>query len=203
LFKSIKRFKNFDEITEFRLRNAFFVSIGIAILAPILVTLKGLYLAVYIVSIFLIISTLSVKSNEYMTKNFSISSLYKMGIFIHLSLIFISLIYFISPGLMVWLDSIAVILETIVFSSYSIVLNNYIAHHYPKSMQEFQVVRNSSWADGFLLGLLLVTLLTYFYSIGTALVVFVVLDSMFVVWTFKNYYFFDKFEQLKCLKGLE
>lgn len=194
MFGSLKKFKNFDKITEFRLINAFLVSIGIAILSPIIVTLKGLYLAVYIVSIFLIISTLSVKTNEYMTKRFSVSSLYKMGIFIHLAFILISSIYFIDPILMIWLNSIAVILETAVFSSYSIILNNYLAHKYPKSMQEFQVVRNSSWADGFLLGLLLVTFLTYFYSIGVALVVFIILDLLFVVWTFKNYRFFDSLD---------
>lgn len=197
VFRYFKRFKELDKITEFRLINAFLVAIGMALLAPVVVTLKGLYLAVWVISLFSIAATLAVKLNAYMTKTFTIPQLYKMGIFIHLLFIFASGLYFYDPHLMIWLDSSLVILETAIFSSYSILLNNYLADYHPKSMQLFQVVRNSSWADGFLLGLFTVTIITYFSTVGTALVFFICYNLLFSAWMIYNWDFYKDIENLK------
>jgi hypothetical protein len=197
LGRSLQKFKEFDKVSEFRLINAFLVAIGLALLSPILVTLKGMYLAVWVISVFSIISTLAVKTNRYMTKTFSIEQLFRMGIGVHLLLITVAVLYFYSPALMIWLESMLVIIEVAVFSSYSILLNNYIADYYPKSMQEFQVVRNSSWADGFLVGLFLVTGTTYFFSTGAGIIVFVGFNICFSLWMIYNWNFYEDIENLK------
>lgn len=189
--KTIRRFKEFDEVTEFRLINAFLTAIGISLLTPVIITLKGLYLAVWVISIFSILSTLSVKTNDFFVKTFGLSSLYKLGIFMHLLLVLSSCVYFYSPMLMIWLDSLMVILVTMVFSAYSILLNNYITHNYPESINDFQVVRNSSWADGFLVGLIVITLITYFLSTSVGVAIFIGFNSMFSLWMIYNWKFFD------------
>lgn len=196
MFNYFKKFKEQDEITEFRLINSFLVSVGFAILAPIIIVLKGAFLMVWVISLFSIAATLAVKSNKYLTEKFTISELYKLGIFIHLMFIISTLFYFLSPVLMVWLDSSLVILETAVFSSYSILLNNYITDNFPKSMQSFQVIRNSSWADGSLLGLSLITLVTYFSTTEVGLIVFIIYNFLFSLWLIYNWSFFDNKEYL-------
>ena len=196
-FRVFKKLKIFDAVTEFRLINAFLVAVGMAILAPIIVTLKGLFLAVWVISIFSIATTLAVKANHFMTNTFTISQLYKMGIFIHLMLISVTGLYFFSPVLMIWLDSTLVIMEIAVFSSYSILLNNYLTDHFPKSMQEFQVIRNSSWADGFMIGLITVTVITYFSTIGTALIFFMIYNLLFSAWMIYNWNFYKNIEKQK------
>lgn len=98
---------------------------------------------------------------------------------------------------MIWLESMLVIIEVAVFSSYSILLNNYIADHYPKSMQEFQVVRNSSWADGFLVGLFIVTGTTYFFTTGTGIIVFAAFNIGFSIWMLSNWNFYKDIKNLK------
>ena len=197
MFKTLKRLNNLDDVSKFRLQNSFFVAIGIALLSPILVTLKGTFIAVWAISLLTILSTLSVKTNDYMTKKFSIPQLFKMGIFLHISFVLGAGIYFISPEIMIWLDSILVIAETTIFSAYSILLNNYITDYYPESMQEFQILRNSTWADGFLLGLFLITIVTFFYPLGTSILFFIFFNSLFCSWMLYNWNFFDKIEKIK------
>ena len=83
-------------------------------------------IAVWVISMFSIISTLAVKTNNYMTTNFNIADLYKMGVILHIALVFITSIYFYSPVLMVWLESALGIIEVAIFSAFSIVLNTYL-----------------------------------------------------------------------------
>jgi len=185
------RFKEFDSITEFRLYNSFYIAIGMALITPIIISLKGTYMLPYIISIFAIIQTLSIKSNNYIVNKFSTSSIYKMGVIIHISFIFISSIYFYSPKLMIYLDSFLGIIEVAIFSSYSIALNNYLAKEHPNSMSSFQILRNSSYADGFLLGLGFITLIIYFSSIGYAIWSFIIFNVIFSIWLINNWRFYD------------
>ncbi len=181
-FKTYLKFKNFDKVTEFRLINMILVAIAMGLLGPIIITLKGSLLAVWVISMFSIISTLSIKTNNYMTKKYNFAELYKMGVVIHILIIVGACLYFVNPLIMVWLDSLLVIAEVMVFSAYSILLNNFITDYYPDTMNDFQVVRNSAYADGGLLGLFLITIITYFFSISIGLVVFIVFNFLFSIW---------------------
>jgi hypothetical protein len=185
------KFSKFDKVTELRLINSFLIAFGMALFAPVLVSLKGIYLAAYIISIFAIAQTLAVKTNNYMVKNVSIRSMFRIGVYIHLAFIFVSGLYFYSPELMIWLDSIIGIIEVAVFSAFSISLNNYITDNYPDSMSEFQIIRNGSWADGYLLGLFIITIVTYLLTVGTAILLFIFFNLLFSIWMITKWNFYN------------
>jgi len=194
-----KKFKKFDKVTELRLINAFIVAIGIALLTPILVSLKGIYLAAWVISLFTIAQTLAVKTNKWVVSHVTIEQMFKLSIIIHLLFITISAIYFISPLYMVIADSILGIVEVSLFTAFSISLNNYITDKHPDEMSNFQIVRNGSWADGFLFGLLVVTIITYFSTIGVAIGVFIVFNLIFSLWLITKWNFYTNEEYCTTL----
>jgi len=195
LIKIFNSFKYFDKITEFRLINAYIFALAFGIIGPILIILKGQFMLAWIISLFSIFSVVSVKFNEYMVETFDLSTIYKIGVMINISLSFSTLIYFYSPMIMVYVDSFIGIIEVAVFSSYSIMLNNYITKYYPDDMNKFQIVRNSTWADGQLLGLLIVTILTFFYSLIVSILFLIIFEVFFNVWLVKNWHYFDENEK--------
>jgi len=186
----------FDPVTKFRLQNAFAVGIGLALIAPIMIALKGALLPIWAIATFAIIATVSVKTNSYFS-SFRLDQLYHWGIYVHLVLVFIALSYFIDPTLMVILESLLVIMEMTIFSAYSIVLTEYLTDYYPDSMKKFQIVKNNSWADASLIGLTIVTIITYFFSTGLAIGIFIIYNSAFAGWMIKNWDFYTNPE----LKG--
>jgi len=187
LIKYFKRFKEFDKITEFRIINSLFIAIGMALLVPVIVSLKGMYFAAWLIGLFSIVQTLTVKTNEYIVNRISIRTMFRIGIYIHFAYIFMSLFYFWNPEIMLWMDSILGIIEVALFSAFSISLNNYITDCYPKSMSRFQIFRNSVWADGYLIGLFMVTGITYFGTIGHAVIAFIIFNIFFNIWMIKNW----------------
>ncbi len=191
MFGSIKKFNQFDKVTEFRLINAFLVSIGLSLLAPLIITLKGTLMLAWIISVFAILNMLAVKTNDFIVEKFTLDQLYKIGIITHILLILSAGLFYWSPLLMIWLDSSIVIIETAVFSSYSIMLTNYLTDNYPNDMKKFQIVRNSSWADGALAGLGIITLVTFFFPLSYAIGAFIIFNLGFSIWMVKNWNFFD------------
>ncbi len=99
----------------------------------------------------MIAEQLSMKSNRYLTNKFSISALYKIGIFLHILFMMSSLLYFYDKTIMIIIDSTIAILDIAVFSALSIKLNNYLVNNYPESNNDFQIIRNSIWVDGVLM----------------------------------------------------
>ena len=188
--KYFNRLKQFDRVTEFRLKNAFFVAVGISIMTPILISLKGQYMLPWIISAFAIAQALSVKTNGWFVSTFTLSQFLKIIIGFHIIFVITALTFFYSPTLMIWLSSIVAIIESTVFSAYSIVLNNYITDNYPKSMSTFQITRNGIWSDGFLLGLTTVTLITFFSEISSAIIIFMVFNSLYSLWLLYNINFY-------------
>ena len=186
----IFKISQFDAITKFRLINAFLVSIGMGLLSPVLVVLKGQLLPVWLISMFGIINTLSVKTNSYFSKK-PLSWLYKTGVILHIMFVVTALLYFINPLVMILLDSTLVIAEIAIFSAYGIVLNNYITINYPDSMNDFQIVRNGIWADGTLIGLALSALITSIYGLPGMIISFVLFNALFSVWMLKNWNFYN------------
>lgn len=189
--KYFNRFSEFSEVTELRLINSFLVAFSMALFVPVIVSLKGLYLAAWIISIFAILQTLSVKTNNWVVHNLSIRTMFRIGVYIHIAFIFISSLYFYSPELMIWLDSFIAIIEVAIFSAFSISLNNYITDIHPNEMSKFQIIRNSSWADGYLLGLLIVTGITYFYTLGIAVLGFILFNILFSIWMITKWNFYN------------
>jgi hypothetical protein len=190
LSKTLKAFKEFDEITTFRLVNSFIVAFGITMLLPVLTVLQGTLMLAWIIALFKIGDMLAVKSNEIFVHTFSMDELYKMTIILHIFYTLGAGLYFWNPLVMIYVDSIFALFEAAIISAYSITLNNYIANNYPKSMSRFQIVRNSSWADGALIGLLISTVTLYFLPLGWTLGIFLVINSSFTTWLLINWNFY-------------
>lgn len=188
--KYFDKLKQFDKVTEFRLQNAFLVAIGMSILAPILISLKGIYLLPWIISAFAIAQALAVKTNHWFISTFNLDQFLKLAIIFHIIFIMVAGTYFYSPDLMVWLSSITAVIEITIFSAYSIVLNNYLTDNYPQSMSKFQVVRNSIWSDGYLIGLIAVGLTTFFSTLGMAVAIFMFFNTLFSFWLIKRWNFY-------------
>lgn len=185
-----KKFKSFDKITELRLINAFIVAIGLALLTPVLISLKGIYLAAYAISLFAIIQTLAVKTNNWVVSHITIEQMFRLSIIIHMGFIIISGIYFISPFYMVLAESVLGIIEVSLFSAFSISLNTYLTDKFPQDMSKFQILRNGTWADGYLLGLGTITLITYFFTTGAGVIAFIAFNSLFSIWLMTKWNFY-------------
>ena len=185
------KFNKFDEVTRFRLINSFVLAAGMNLLYPVLADLKGEYLVAWIISAFMIIETLAVKTNRYFVDNFSLSLIYKLSIIAHINFTLVAGLYFWNPLYMIYGDMIAAILDVSIFSAFSIMLNNYLTNNYPESMNEFQIVRNSIWADGILLGLFTVTAITYFFGNSVAIILFIIFNICFSSWLICNWKFYD------------
>ena len=190
------KLKGFDTFTRFRLINSFIIAIGINLIIPILSDLKGEYLVSWVISLFLILETISVKTNRYFVANFSISKLYKISIFAHLSFTLVAALYFWNPLYMVYADMITAIIDVSIFSALSIKLNNYLTDNYPDSMSEFQIIRNNIYADGILLGLSIVTILSYLFGNSIAIIIFIIFNTIFSVYLIKNWNFYYEGEKM-------
>ena len=189
--KYFNQFNKFDKVTRFRLINAFIIAAGMNLLYPVLADLKGEYLVAWIISAFMIIETIAVKTNRYFIDNFSLSTMYKISIFAHINFTLVAGLYFWNPLYMIYGDMIAAIIDVSIFSAFSIMLTNYLTNNYPESMNEFQIVRNSIWADGILVGLTTVTAITYFFGNSVAIILFIIFNICFSSWLIWNWKFYD------------
>jgi hypothetical protein len=188
--KTLSSFDDFDDVTKFRLINSFVVAFGFTMLVPVLTVLKGTLMLAWIIGLLSIFNMLAVKSNEIFVHTFSMDNLYKMTIVLHVLLILSASLYYYSPTIMIYADSFIALMETAVISAYSITLNNYIAKEYPGSMSKFQIIRNSSWADGALIGLLISTATLYFLPMGFTIGLFLLINTVFTFWLVKNWDFY-------------
>lgn len=191
MLRNFKKLKDFDRVTRYRLINAFIIAAGMNLLFPVLADLKGEYLVAWVISAFMILETLAVKTNRYFIENFSISQIYKLSIFAHINFTLVAALYFWNPLYMIYADMIAAIIDVSIFSAFSIMLNNYLTNNYPESMNEFQIVKNSIWADGILIGLFVVTAITYFFGNSIAIAIFLIFNILFSSWLIWNWKFYD------------
>lgn len=196
MLRNFKKLKEFDAVTRYRLINAFIIAAGMNLLYPVLADLKGEYLVAWIISAFMILETLAVKTNRYFIENFSLSKIYKLSIFAHINFTLVAALYFWNPLYMIYADMIAAILDVSIFSAFSIMLNNYLTDNYPESMNEFQIVKNSIWADGILIGLFTVTAITYFFGNSVAIAVFLIFNILFSSWLIWNWKFYDSINKV-------
>jgi len=193
----LRSVKQFDKVTEFRLINAFFVALSFNVISPVLITLKGLYMLPWIIGIFSILNMLAAKTNEFITYSMTTDQIYKSVVLLHVVFSVTTSLYFYNPVLMIYLDSILGVVEIILVSAYSIKLNNYIAKHFSDSMNKFQIIRNSIWADGSLIGLFASSVVLFIAGLKTVLILFIVLNLLFSLWLMLNWNFYENNEKIK------
>ena len=127
------------------------------------------------------------------------SQLYKMGVFIHFTLLLGGFLYFINHFYFVVVDSFISILETAILMSYSIKLDVYQAKEFPDDVEPFKIFRNTSMADVILMGLGIVAFITYFFTRDTAVYIFIIVNIPLSIYLFSNWKFYDKFFESKKL----
>ena len=191
MFKDLKQLKDLGPVTHFRLLNAFFIQILVAAMISPLIVLKGQFMLPWVISIFVIASTLAVKTNRFMTTRFNIGQIYKMGVIMQITLALVIFVYFYSPILSTYLISLMSIAEITIFSAFSIMLNNYITMVHPEQMNHFQIVRNSIIADANIVGLIIATILLLF-DISYIMLFIAVVHLIFSFWLLYNWNFFTK-----------
>ena len=191
---AIKKFKQFDKITKYRLENAFLFAFTIGIMMPVLTQLKGL-LSITILSVIAIFSKLAMKTNDFFDKKFSLSEIYHLGITLNICFIFSTMLYFQNKTMMILFDSILSIIEFAVFSVFSIKLNYYLSKLTPNSFKEFQKVRNSAWADGTLLGLFITTVLSLRLKTDYIVVLAIFVYMLYVLRLIINWDFFKEINE--------
>ena len=181
--------KNFDNVTKFRLKISFMFAMTFNIILPVVADLKGELLTAFIISVFMILTTLSLKTNRILVKRFNIHNIYVLGIFIHLSYLISALLYFYDKEYFIYVDSILGIIDIAMFSALSILLNSYLAKNYPKDMEEFGIVSNNLYANGTLIGLGISTILSY-YNTDITVIVSIILGSMFSLYMMYNFNYY-------------
>ena len=191
LSTKLNNFLEFDEITRFRLINAFLFGIGFNLILPILLDLRGELLSSTFITFILIVTTLSVKTNIYLVK-LQKENLYKLGIFAHLIFLLGALTYYYDKLLFVYVDSFIGIIEVAIFSAYSIKLDVYLTNNYPKDVKKFQVFKNSNYADATLIGLFIVWITSYIGGNDYSVLAFVIFNIGFTAWMFYNWNFFKE-----------
>ena len=181
----------FDEVTQFRLINSIAVYFGLNLLVPVIVDLRGELLSSSTISIIMILVTASVKLNFIITK-FSISTVFKIGTIFHILLTMSTFIYFINPLLYVYINAFLSIMELAIFTSYRILLDEYLAKTLPNRVAEFKIYSNSKKADAVLLGLGCTAVLTFLFSLKVVFCVFIIWNLLFSIWLFWNWRFYDE-----------
>ena len=189
MIKKYSKLDTFDPITRFRLINAFIFGIGFHLILPVLLDLRGELLTAAVITFILIMTTLSVKTNNYLVENLTLSEIYKVGLVSHLFFFGTAFMYFYDKLLFVYLDSFFAIIEMAIFSAYSIKLTNYLSDNYPEKMSEFQVFRNSIIADATLIGLAIVWLTSTFNGNDLSIIVFLVFNFGFTIWMMYHWNF--------------
>ena len=187
----IKGLDTFDLVTRFRIINAVLVLYGLNLLIPVIADLRGELLSSSMISFIMIASTLSIKLNDIIVK-YPISFVFKLGNIFHLLLTISTFVYFVHPLTYVYTNAFLGIFEVVIFTSYSIQLDEYLAKTNPGIMARFKVYTNSKKADAILLGLATTGLLTYFFGTPSIVTFFIVYNFMFSCWLIYNWNFFDK-----------
>ena len=181
----------FDKVTQFRLINAFIFGISFNLILPVLMDLRGELLTPAMITFILILTTLSVKANKYLV-NFSLSDLYKIGVISHFFFFGAGFIYFWDKLLFVYVDSFFAIFEVAIFSTYRIKLDAHLATNYASTVKDFQVFRNTTFADATLIGLGIVWFTSYFSGNSLSMIVFLIFNLGFMSWMVYSWNYIDR-----------
>ena len=172
--------------------NTGFTAFCFSIISPVLISLYGEQLLVWVISAFLILNNLALKTNKVVVKHFSICSLYRIGVLVVLLFIICYVLYFVSPFIMIVFQSCLTVLEIIIFSAYSIKLDEYLATNYPNTFKDFSIARNSLKTDGFLVGLGISTVLSLLFGDKIIILFTLFCLMVYLLWLLYNFNFYLK-----------
>lgn len=195
--------KDFDKITRFRLITLGFILIITNLYIPLLTQYKILLelkinniiiIASSIIAFFSIIRIIGTRFIPFFLKKTKLSVVYKYYVITTILFLNTSFLYYISPKLMIWIDSFIGIFDAIFLQAYSMALTNYMSYFFPKSFTKFQNVRNNIFTESALIGLILNLILgTFFKEIGIIIMVNI-LGIMYSLYLLKNINIMNKYD---------
>ena len=207
-FKIIKgKMEQFDEVTRFRLTLVALMSLLYAPIFPILtqysylmeLNINNIFIpAATFIGLFAFIRTFSARYNEKILDKLTFSSIFKALIIIDILTVFGLLTYFISPKLMVFIDSIVGTANAILMISYRTAINNYMTYFYNQDYTRMQNFMIKVYSDSQSIGLVLGALIT-FISVKFAIVFFSIGIIAVVIWESKYVKKFEKYDFLYML----
>jgi len=211
----IKKLKQFDEITKYRLIMLGLITLSVEMILPVLSQFYYLLKfntieAASIIAFFSILKKIGQKLVKYIMNNFSFSKIFLIIIIFDFLWTIGTSFYFINKALMAWFDLIIGTLQLPFIIAFSMNLNNYIMFFYKNSYVNFQNYKNDVLAESALIGLLLSFSLSLF---SLKLVVFLFMFLMICVfifqiniynkfkkYDFKYMYNYKKFQKVKNVK---
>ena len=207
-FKNIKEtMGQFDEVTRFRLTLVALMSLLYAPIFPILtqysylmeLNINNIFIpAATIIGLFAFIRTFSARYNEKILDKLTFSGIFKGLIIVDIITVFGLLTYFISPKLMVFIDSIVGIANAILMISYRTAVNNYMTYFHRQDYTRMQNFMIKIYSDSQSVGLILGALIT-FISVKFAIVFFSIGITSVVLWELKYVKRFEKYDFLYML----
>ena len=207
-FKTRKEELNqFDEVTRFRITLVALMSLLYAPIFPILtqysylmeLNMNNIFIpAATVVGVFAFIQTFSSRYNEKILEKLTFSGIFKALIVIDILTVFGLLTYFISPKIMVFIDSIVGIVNAILMISYRTAINNYMTYFHRQDYTRMQNFMIKIYSDFQSIGLILGVIIT-FISIKFAIVFFSVGITVVVLWEVKYVKSFEKYDFLYML----
>ena len=150
-----------DPVSYFRVFNGFIVYFVFSSTLPIVMKLRGEYMATWVISMFMILETLSIKANKHFLKMFNIPQLFKLTIGVNFVFWLAGFLYFYNKTMFVYTDTILSILNVAIISSFSIALNQYQASNTPHIVERYQIASNSIYADTKVAGFVMASLVSY------------------------------------------
>jgi len=173
----------------FRLVNTFLDAVAIGIIAPVIISMNGLYMSVTLISAFAIIASISVYANTYIVR-LTIGRLLRIIVLLDILLLSMTSMYFVSPTVMVYGQEILLILVVLVEGAFSINFITHISSIPDDALRKFQVDRGNYRATGSILGLGLSSILSIYFENAVLIMTFMtyfILVKIYVVVNIRIY----------------
>ena len=205
LKKERSEFKEFSEITQFRLINLIYYMTLSGIIFPLITSLEGQYLNILgfnsatVISFFFVFSGLVSFANGYLVDNLRISTIFKLMILIHIITTCVMPTYFYNITAFVVLFNMCIIAETVISMAYSISLSNFITYFENDNFPAFQNMRVKVCITCGLVADATSLLINMFYDGGVVVITCTIMEIVLVTYMFTKIKLFTSIDkQYRC-----
>jgi hypothetical protein len=204
--KKIKKYLYFlklnelEELQRLRYTLAFMIAIQSTIIMGYIIKFEGLYFPAMLITFLLIIKNIINKFLDYITKKFILGQFFKILLVLHIIEVIVLFLYFYDKKLMIYVYSILDLFFLIFASGYSVKLTALFSKLFTDDMKEIQIFSINIWSEGYLIGLSLSFLLQMFFSEVIVFSVGIMVNTISIIYMFKNYNFYDYYFEKKEIK---
>ena len=191
-FLYITRLNELDSVSKFRFELAFMVAIFSTLLAPIIVKLQGIYFAVQVITLYMIVNNLAMKFLEPIVEKFIIGRLWHILVILHGIEEIALLLYFVSEKTFIYVYLVIDLFIMVIAKSYGIKQTNLFSKLYPGEVKKLQVFQVNIWSEGFLLGLMISGILQ-FLGIKVVMAIAFLFHFVIMIYMVRHWNFYDEY----------